>query len=272
MKRLLFGALLLLALVSMSHVRAHEEDHGDDDDDDDREEEGGDHHEALMPTTNSMEEIRTTWSRKRKEAFVASWERSEHDCDEKSDDKSEHCKDHQAKIANLEASLESMSMDLLDGKVKQIYDEMVSHAKKAAKSMGNSFKALQEDKEYMSMMKDTMGDMGVDSDHEDHEHDMMKSLLADHIEGQLNDHMHGSVLNYTQIYNSLPQTAKYSTTGENPGIKERLFNKLKTDHPAKYALLKTRSAKTLKDAAADMKSHALRYNRFATAFEAHKHK
>jgi len=267
MKRLLFGALLLLALVSMSHVRAH----GHDDDDDDDQEEGGDQHEALMPTTNSMEEIRTTWSRKRKEAFVASWERSEHDCDEKSDEHSEHCEDHQAKIANLEVTLSSMSMDLLDGQVKQIYDEMVSHAKKAAKSMGNSFKALQEDKEYMSMMKDTMGEMGVDSG-EDHEHDMMKSLLADHIEGQLNDHMHGSVLNYTQIYNSLPQTAKYRTTGNNPGIKDHLFNKLKTDHPAKYALLKTRSAKTLKDAAADMKSHALRYNRFATAFEAHKHK
>jgi len=262
MKRFLFGALLLALYAAQTSAHDGEMK---------KETEMMDHShlQALMPSVNSIDEILNTWSRKRKEAFVSSWENSEHDCAEGGDRDDHHCDNHAAYIRDLIVKLAKMSEDELNEKVKEIYGEMVKHAQMAAESMGNSFKAMVGNEKFSQMVKDVAAKNGMSG--ADHEHDIMKNLLKDHIEGNV-DHMYKIKLNYTKIYNSLPETLKYKTTGQTPVAKAHLTKFLDVVNDEQYAKLKQKSASILQEAAADMKRHALRYNRFATAFEAHKHK
>jgi len=269
MKRFLYGALLLALYVAQTSAHGHMDD---DDEKMKKEAEMMDHShlQALMPSVNSIDEILNTWSRKRKEAFVSSWENSEHDCAEGGDRDDHHCDNHENYIRDLIVKLAKMSEDELNEKVKEIYGEMVKHAQMAATSMGNSFKAMVGNEKFSQMVKDVAAKNGMSG--ADHEHDIMKNLLKDHIEGNVNDHLHGIKLNYTKIYNSLPETLKYKTTGQTPVAKAHLTKFLDVINDDQYSKLKQKSASILQEAAADMKRHALRYNRFATAFEAHKHK
>jgi len=256
MKSLLFGAVLLLSLAASTHGDEHSHALKP-------------HIQALMPQVNSKNEILTQWSRKRKEAFVYTWKSSEHDCSEGG----EHihgamCADHESYIRVLKNELAAMNDTALNKNTSAVYDEMVEHAEEVSKKMGDTFKGLVSNKDLQAYVKKKTEHNGMSG--EQHEHEMMKSMLKDHIEGKL-DVMHGSSLNYTKIYNSLPETEKYRTTGQTPVTKHHLNKFLDVVNDEAYNRLKSKSARILQDAAADMKQHALRYNRFATAFKEHKH-
>jgi len=266
MKRLLHGALLALTL---SLALAH----GHDDEDEKPMMMDHSHLQGLMPTVNSLDEIITTWSRPRKQAFVSTWEDSEHDCEQGGDRIDHNCANHTAYIKKLEKDLDGFSLDELNVKVGEIYKEMLKHAQMAAKSMGESFKKMVTNKEMresiQALAADGAGRVGWSK--QQHEDEIMKNLLKDHIEGDLS-HEPKYKLNYTKIYNSLPETEKYRTTGQTPVAKEHLTKFLDVINDERYDALKQSSAEILQAAAADMKRHALRYNRFATAFEEHGHK
>jgi len=266
MKRLLLGALLALTL---SLALAH----GHDDEDEKPMMMDHSHLQGLMPTVNSLDEIITTWTRPRKETFVYTWENSEHGCEKGGDRNDHHCDDHLTYMATLKDLLEAMSLDELNVKVEEIYKEMVKHANMAAKSMAESFKKMVTNKEMRESIQEIAADRAGKNgwSKQQHENEIMKNLLKDHIEGDLS-HEPKYKLNYTKIYNSLPETEKYRTTGQTPVAKEHLTKFLDVINDERYDALKQSSAEILQAAAADMKRHALRYNRFATAFEEHGHK
>jgi len=181
------------------------------------------------------------------------------------DDDHEHiehqCSASRTELAHDEEAATKLTGDELDTAARKAFAEMKHEHKKLMESFGGGDFSLEAT---LKQIPDGIGNVKVAA--------RMRTLIEEHIDGQLADHYHGDTIDWEDLYNSKPDTKAYSRTGDNPSSKEFLARILKIIGETKeYHQKKTYSAAILKAKSRDMKMHALKYNRFAEAFAAEKH-
>lgn len=186
----------------------------------------------------------------------------EDDHDEDDHEHIEHqCSASRTELGHDEEEVMHLTGERLNKAASKAFEEMKAEHAKLMDAFGGGAFSLEAE---LRKIPDEVGDVKAAS--------RMRTLIDEHIKGQLADHYHGKTFDWDTLYNSKPDTKAYSRTGDNPISKEFLAKLLDIiGHSDDYDKKKRYSAKLLKAKSRDMKMHALKYNRFAEAFAAEKH-